>query len=200
MTLQCGRHPITPWVSLLCCHCQIYWFFLTIPFPDPHFDLLSTSPSLTLQTGLSKPGASSSTPAAQTASSVAQSRRVKEFSQLISFLAHCAPLFPTEMNALKLHQELFTLYAGHCETLDPILRRSLSQAIILLTNKGILSRQEVYPALFNTFRCADKELRRSIFLHIVSDVTKLQKTSNHKLMGQLQTLVFKYLKGMLHII
>ena len=124
-----------------------------------------------------------------------QSRRVKEFSSLVSFLSHTCSLYPTEMQQLKIPQEIFALLYQHSEALDPFLRKTIVQALILMQNKGIIPRSELLPALFRTFRCADKELRRSVFQHIVSDLHKLaQKEPNQKSTSALQKAIYALLK------
>ncbi len=123
-----------------------------------------------------------------------QSRRVHEFCGLISFLSHTAPLYRTEIKELNIPQELFSLFHQNCEGLDPFLRKTLVQALILLQNRGLIRRVELLPALFRTFRCADKELRRSVFQQIVADIQRLHKSHNHAGMVELQKVVFTMLK------
>ncbi len=119
-----------------------------------------------------------------------QSRRIQEFCALIAFLSHASSIYKAEVAALNIPQEIYALLFDHCEGLDPFLRKTLVQALILMQNRGVLQRAELLPALFRCFRCADKELRRSVFTHIVSDLHKLSKTSppTHVVSGLLKLL------------
>ncbi len=124
-----------------------------------------------------------------------QSRRVKDFAALVNFLAHASSVYKEEMMTLKIPQEIFTLLYQHCETLDPFLRRTVVQALIQMQNRGILPRQELLPALFRTFRCPDKDLRRMVFQHLVSDLHKLcTRQTGHKTISALQKIVYNTLR------
>lgn len=124
-----------------------------------------------------------------------QTRRIQEFCSLISFLSHAAPLYKAEVTALNIPGELYTLLFDHCETLDPVLRKTLTQALILLQNRGMIPRTELMPALFRCYRCADKDLRRDVFQHMIADIQKLTKSSpSQSVVGALQKIVFTMMK------
>lgn len=91
-----------------------------------------------------------------------------EFVSLVDFLAHMYPHYREDFGAFP--SEVFSVVEEHYAGLNATLRRSLSRSLILLRNKGGLETTHLLPLFFKMFRCKDKQLRRMLFQHIVSDI------------------------------
>ncbi|GFH22547.1 protein SDA1, partial [Haematococcus lacustris] len=86
---------------------------------------------------------------------------------------------------------LMQLLDTHHAVLDPHLRRTLVQSLILMRNRGLLQPIQVLPLFFRLFRCQDKSLRRLLFGHIVADIKNSNKKHrNEKLNRQLQSFMY----------
>jgi protein SDA1 len=127
---------------------------------------------------------------------IQQTRRIQEFCALIAFLSQTCALYPTETKNLNIVGELFSLLSTAPDALDALLRKTLTQSLILLQKKGLVSRLDLYNVLFSIFRCNDRELRNTTFSHLVTDLLKLSKTApSVTLTSQLQSLVFGHMKS-----
>ena len=110
-----------------------------------------------------------------------------------SLFPQVAPNFPKECAGLP--SELLELLSLHCEILDPSLRRTVVQCLILLCNRQMVSRLHLLPVFFRLFRVQDKQLRSLIFSHIVNDIKRLNKQTNQqKLNGALQNFMYSMLR------
>jgi hypothetical protein len=104
-----------------------------------------------------------------------------------------APCFPTECKDLP--AQLLDLLENKSELLDPALRQTVVQSLIMLQNRELLPRLTLLPALFKLFRVPDKNLRKLLFSHIVNDIRLVnRKTKNVKLNNSLQSFMFTMLK------
>lgn len=119
-------------------------------------------------------------------------KTVKKFEELINFLSHVAPCF--KKKGAKIPGQLLAILRQHYETLSPSLRKSITQGLIMLQNRNMISRLEILPTFFQLFRCKDKPLRALLFSHIVNDIKKVnQKSQNHRLNNTLQNFMFTML-------
>lgn len=119
----------------------------------------------------------------------------EKFAELVEFLSHVTPSFPEESKTFP--GQLLDLLANNYEALDPNLRRTLAQCLILLSNRlpEHLSRIQLLPVFFTLFRCPDKVLRQMLFSYVVNDIKRLnKKTQNIKLNTSLQNFMFTMLK------
>lgn len=55
------------------------------------------------------------------------------------------------------------------------MRRTIVQALILLQNRGLIDRLQLFPTLFKLLGLQDKALRSLVFSHIVNDVKRLNR-------------------------
>ena len=121
--------------------------------------------------------------------SLQQPHLLKDFTSLLSFLSHVASCFP--VIAAPLPQHLLQLLTAHATALPPSLRLSLTQALILLQNRGLLSRFTLLPALFSLFAVGDKPLRALLHRHIVADICRVnRRRKDVKLNSSLQTFMY----------
>jgi protein SDA1 len=119
--------------------------------------------------------------------------RTKEFASLLGFMCQVAPFYKDRCTELP--DQLLTLLESCYETLDPYLRKTLVQGLLLLQNRKLIDRLKVLPVFFTLFRASDKNLRALIFNHIVNDIRNLnKKKANPKLNATLQNFVVKMIK------
>ncbi|TDH72488.1 hypothetical protein CCR75_005721 [Bremia lactucae] len=115
------------------------------------------------------------------------------FGALISFLSHVAKCYPTEMVAFP--QQIIGLLRENYQVLEPELRKTLVQSLILLRNRGLVDAITLLKLFFELFRCPDKRLRELLYKHIVSDIRQLNATSrNVKVNKALQNFMFEMLQ------
>lgn len=117
----------------------------------------------------------------------------KEFGRLVTFLSQVANLYPEDGH--RFAQSVKGLLEKSYDAMDPELRRTLLQALILLRNRNQLDPVELISMCFSLFRCRDKNLRDILYKHIVADVRNInKKASNHKLNREVQNVVFSMLE------
>ncbi|EDQ85727.1 uncharacterized protein MONBRDRAFT_38740 [Monosiga brevicollis MX1] len=113
----------------------------------------------------------------------------EDFGELVSFLSAVAHCFPDTLKNLP--QELAELLEKHAEVLDPELRMTLCRALILLRNKDMIKSSALLQLFFTLFRCPDKQLRSTLYNHIVNDIRRLNaKHQNHAVNKALQNYMF----------
>lgn len=121
------------------------------------------------------------------------SKESAHFGALISFLSHVAKCYPREMaefpmQVMKLLQENYLV-------LEPDLRRTLVQSLMLMRNRSLIDAITLLKVFFELFRCPDKRLRELLYKHIVSDIRQLNATSkNEKVNKALQNFLFEMLQ------
>ncbi|KAH9569047.1 hypothetical protein CY35_03G112000 [Sphagnum magellanicum] len=140
---------------------------------------------------LLQPTTSSSGNAASAAS--ADPGASKELADMAMFLAHMTPLYPQHLG--KFPQQLLQLLASHGATLQPALCRQLTQAVILLRNRKMISLVDALPVLMALQCRGDRVLRRLCFLHIVQDIRRMNlKNKNEPSNKPLQTILYNLLQ------
>lgn len=81
------------------------------------------------------------------------------------------------------------------EQLGKDTRAIVTQALIQLMNRSMVSRFELLPVFFKLFQCQDKSLRQQVFSHIVNDVAKINRGSrDQKVNARLKNFMYKMLK------
>ena len=117
----------------------------------------------------------------------------KEFGRLVLFLSHVSNLYPSR--AKRFPEQIFTLMQRQNATMEPELRKSLFQSLVLLRNRKQLDPVALVGLCFELFRCQDKTLRSMVYQHVVSDVRNINKrATNLKLNRAMQNLVFDMLE------
>ncbi|EEY68850.1 SDA1 family protein [Phytophthora infestans T30-4] len=115
------------------------------------------------------------------------------FGALVSFLSHVAKCYPKEMAAFP--EQIIGLLRDNYLVLEPELRKTLVQSLMLLRNRGLVDAITLLKLFFELFRCPDKRLRELLYKHIVSDIRQLNATSrNVKVNKALQNFLFEMLK------
>jgi protein SDA1 len=117
----------------------------------------------------------------------------KAFGNLVVFISHVTPSYPDDCKSVPM--QLLDLIENHYSNLERDLRKIVVQGIILLCNRGALSRLKILPVFFKLFRCHDKQLRAMLFHHIVADIKRVNKhTKSVRLNKALQNFMFTMLK------
>jgi protein SDA1 len=115
------------------------------------------------------------------------------FGALVSFLSHVAKCYPKEMAAFP--QQIMALLRDNYLVLEPELRKTLVQSLMLLRNRGLVDAITLLKLFFELFRCPDKRLRELLYKHIVSDIRQLNANSrNVKVNKALQNFLFEMLQ------
>lgn len=115
------------------------------------------------------------------------------FGALVSFLSHVAKCYPIEMATFS--EQIMGLLRDNYLVLEPELRKTLVQSLMLLRNRGLVDAITLLKIFFELFRCPDKRLRALLYKHIVSDIRQLNATSrNVKVNKALQNFMFEMLK------
>ncbi|KAI8617642.1 SDA1-domain-containing protein [Chytriomyces sp. MP71] len=118
-----------------------------------------------------------------------------DLSELVGFLAHTVSCFPKDAAAQQFPEQIMNLLQTHAQTLKPDLRKSMVQALILMRNKDSIPVTKTMPLFFSLFRVHDKELRKLLHSHIVSDIKNANaKAKNNKLNKTLQNFMYTMLK------
>ncbi|PVU96198.1 hypothetical protein BB561_001329 [Smittium simulii] len=119
----------------------------------------------------------------------------KEFGDLIMFLAHVSPYYPKECQGYPVM--LLNLLQKNYMVLDPNLRKSIVQSVILLRNKRQMSSTQLLPVFFTMFRCHDKTLRSTLYKYIVNDVRSANKGQHrdNKLNRVIQNYMFSIINS-----
>ncbi|KAJ3130286.1 Protein SDA1 [Nowakowskiella sp. JEL0407] len=109
---------------------------------------------------------------------------------LILFIAHITSCYKSE--TAEFPKLLISLLEKDAATLDPTLRKTMVQALILMKNKNELTSDTLLPLFFNLFKCRDKQLRELLKSFIVNDVKRQNlKGKDNKLNKKLQNFMYK---------
>ncbi|TPX49924.1 hypothetical protein SeMB42_g01473 [Synchytrium endobioticum] len=113
--------------------------------------------------------------------------------ELVNFVGHVAPCFPAECQSFP--QDLVDLLSAHSQTMDPDLRKTLVQVLILLRNRNLIPSAALLSLCFTLFSVKDKQLRSLLHSHIVNDIkSQNAKGKNNKLNKALQNFMYTMLK------
>ncbi|CAG8763919.1 34124_t:CDS:10 [Gigaspora margarita] len=118
----------------------------------------------------------------------------EEFGNLVTFISQVAQCYPQETN--KFPQQLITLLSEHYQNLNPNLRKTMVQGLILLRNKEIIPSITLLSLFYTLFRVRDKQLRELLYSHIISDIKNTNaKHKNNKLNKTLQNFMYTILQN-----
>lgn len=117
----------------------------------------------------------------------------KELADMAMFLAHVTPVYPQHLRQFP--QQILGLLQSKGDSLQPVLRRQLAQALILLRNRQMIELVEILPLLMDLQTLGEKALRKLAFLHIVQDVRRINlKHKNVSKNRPLQNVLFNLLQ------
>eukprot|EP01116_Phalansterium_solitarium_P020621 TRINITY_DN6131_c0_g3_i1.p1 TRINITY_DN6131_c0_g3~~TRINITY_DN6131_c0_g3_i1.p1 ORF type:complete len:836 (-),score=300.68 TRINITY_DN6131_c0_g3_i1:150-2657(-) len=117
------------------------------------------------------------------------SKNFKSFLDEIKFISSVASCYRDDVKALP--GQLAGLLESSGSLMEPDLRKGIVKALILLRNRNLLSPTELLALFFKLFRVPDKQLRKLLYSHIVSDIKKINaKHRNNKLNTTLQNFMF----------
>ncbi|KAJ3382656.1 hypothetical protein HDU84_004116 [Entophlyctis sp. JEL0112] len=129
------------------------------------------------------------------AAAAAAVQKEDSLTELINFLAHTVSCYPKEKAAKDFPEQLIDLLQSNALALKPDIRRSMVQALILLRNRDVIPIARTIPLFFSLFRVQDKDLRKLLQAHIVSDIKNANaKAKNNKLNKTMQNFMYTMLK------
>ncbi|CAG8496890.1 7275_t:CDS:10 [Funneliformis caledonium] len=109
----------------------------------------------------------------------------EEFGRLITFISQVAQCYSQETSSFP--QQLINLLSECYQILNPNVRRTMVQALVLLRNKDIIPSITLLSLCFTLFRVRDKQLRELLYSYIVTDIKNQNaKHKNNKLNKTLQ--------------
>lgn len=112
---------------------------------------------------------------------------------MVMFLAHVAPFYPQHLSQFP--QQVLELLRSKGESLQPMLRRQLTQALILLRNRQMIDLVEILPVLMELQTLGDRALRKLASLHVVQDIRRMNlKHRNESKNRALQNVLFHLLQ------
>lgn len=92
-------------------------------------------------------------------------------------------------------QLLVDLLKTHSTTLSKEMRNTFCRALILLRNKNLISPLDLLELFFQLLRCQDKNLRKFLENHIITDIKNMNaKQKDMKLNATLQNFMFSMVK------
>ncbi|XP_070506935.1 protein SDA1 homolog [Chironomus tepperi] len=117
----------------------------------------------------------------------------KSLDELVMFLAQVAQCYPEDLKLFP--QQLVDLLRTHSTTLCKEMRNSFCRALILLRNKNLISPLDLLELFFQLLRCPDKELRKFLENHIITDIKNMNsKQKDMKLNATLQNFMYSMIK------
>lgn len=117
----------------------------------------------------------------------------KELADMAMFLAHMTPLYPQHLG--KFPMQLLQLLKSHGATIQPTLRRQLTQALVLLRNRKMISLIDALPVFMDLQLGGDRALRKLSYSHVVQDIRRLNiKNKNDPVNKPLQNILFNSLQ------
>lgn len=117
----------------------------------------------------------------------------KQLEDSILFLANISHCFQDELKEYP--QQLIDILKKYSTVLHPEMRMTLCRALLLIRNKNLIQPLPLFELIFQLLKCQDKQLRKTIYTHMVNDCKKLKtKTKNYKQLSQLQQFVFNLSK------
>ncbi|XP_041086897.1 protein SDA1 homolog [Polyodon spathula] len=117
----------------------------------------------------------------------------KELAELVMFLAQVGHCYREQLTNFP--QELKELLFCHHTVLAHDLRMTFCKALILLRNKDLLNPTSLLELFFELLRCHDKLLRKTLYIHIVTDIKNINaKHKNNKVNTTLQNFMYTMLR------
>lgn len=117
----------------------------------------------------------------------------KELGDLTMFLAHVAPSYPQHL--VQYPKQLVELLKMSGHSLPSALRRQITQALILLTNRQMIELAETLMLFMDLQTLGDKELKKLAFSHVVHSIRRMNiKHNNDAKNRALQSILFTLLQ------
>ncbi|GES75836.1 protein SDA1 homolog [Rhizophagus clarus] len=118
----------------------------------------------------------------------------EEFGNLITFISQVAQCYLQETSSFP--QQIINLLSENYQILNPNLRKTMVQTLVLLRNKDIIPSVTLLSLFFTLFRTRDKQLRELLYTYIVTDIKNQNtKHKNNKLNKTLQSFMYTMLQG-----
>ena len=119
-------------------------------------------------------------------------KKSQHFNELVTFLGHVSSCYREEAKGFP--PQIVGLLERHAGVLDPELRRTCVQTLILLKNRGMQDGGELISLAFRLFKVPDKALRKLLKEHIISDVRHSNQKGrderlNRSLLSQIDALL-----------
>lgn len=118
-----------------------------------------------------------------------------QFLSVMSYVVHCSHCYPKE--SAELSSSIINILKASKTTLDPETRMSFVQNLILLRSKDLVTAETTLPLFFDLLLIRDKQLRKTILTHIVSDIRKVNmpgKKNGAKINKAVQNFLFSVVK------
>eukprot|EP00899_Mesostigma_viride_P012492 jgi/Mesvir1/21243/Mv06673-RA.1 len=113
----------------------------------------------------------------------------KEFGDLVMFLAQVSACYADVL--AELPQQIIDLLLANGEAMNPQLRKTLVQALILMRTRKMVTPATLFPLFFHLFRCPDKSLREHLFKFMVNDIKAANaKHRDEKMNKSLQNFLY----------
>merc|ERR1712142_391445 len=116
----------------------------------------------------------------------------KELDDIVMFLAQISHCYPDVLSSFP--AELTQILQQNATTMNPQLRFTMCRALMLLRSKALIEPGVILELFFKLFRCQDKELRKSLYSHIINDIKSMNmKRKNNSVNTQLQNFMYSML-------
>ena len=115
----------------------------------------------------------------------------KELVSLLGFVSAVCPCYP-ELTS-EVPEQLSSLLDEQLDALEPMVRRALFQALVLLRNRGMIEPLTLLQLSFRCFRGRDKTLRGRLYSHAVAIKGVNAKHKDNALNWRLQNHAFSML-------
>lgn len=102
---------------------------------------------------------------------VTPGRPHKHFQELVSFIAHVYPCYPSLHEELNFPQIIFSTLRREPERIHPSARKVLVAAILALLRRDAISMMTVMQELLKLFAIEDKELRSLLHGRLLSEIS-----------------------------
>lgn len=117
----------------------------------------------------------------------------KELGDLTMFLAHVAPSY--QQHLAQFPKKLVELLQTSGHSLPSALRKQITQALILLTNRQMIELAETLMLFMDLQTLGDKELKKLAFSHVVHSIRRMNiKHNNDPKNRALQSILFTLLQ------
>lgn len=109
---------------------------------------------------------------ASSATVAAQMDCSQQYISVLNYLCHVCHCFPKECQAVATIV-VDLLSRSRANSISNELRKALVNALLILRSKNIISTEVTFPILFSLLQERDKELRKQVLSHIVSDIRRI---------------------------
>ncbi|KNC72377.1 hypothetical protein SARC_15068, partial [Sphaeroforma arctica JP610] len=93
------------------------------------------------------------------------------FGELATFLAHTCTRYPKHGDHVQ--GRTMSLLENYASVMQPLLRREMCQAVMMMKGKGDARVIEVFKLFFKLFKVKDKVLRESLRNHITTEIKRM---------------------------